>query len=297
MRLVTYGTMDGLSSAVLITEVEPIDSIELIHPQAITVKRFKVQEGDILANVPHRQGCAKWFDHHDATSTYSEPPAEFEGRYGLARSCARLVYDYYLPDNPQIRRFEELIHETDRFASADLSIEEVTDPERYILIGFTVDPRSGLSGHKDYFRKMVEWMKSHSMDELLELDEVRKRTERLLREREDFLNVMRAHSRQVGNVIVTDLRDVEKIPVGDRFLIYTLFPEANVSLRVERGAMGGLVVARAGHSIFNRTSPVHLGSLMARYGGGGRRGTAATPLSPEYADRAIDEMLEELQKA
>jgi uncharacterized protein YndB with AHSA1/START domain len=296
MRLVTYGTMDGLALAVLITEVEPIDSIDLIHPQAITDRRFNVQEGDILANVPYHESCAKWFDHHEATRTYSEPPAEFEGRYGLARSCARLVYDYYLPDNPQIRRFEELIYETDRFASADLSIEEVLDPERYILIGFTVDPRSGLSGQRDYFRKMVEWMRGHSVDDVLELNEVKQRTEEFLQAREAFLDVMGTHSRLVGNVIFTDLRDVEKIPAGDRFSIYTLFPEANVSLRVERGAMSGLVVARAGHSIFNRTCPVHLGSLMAQYGGGGQKGTAATPLSPEYADKAISEILEELQK-
>jgi hypothetical protein len=143
---------------------------------------------------------------------------------------------------------------------------------------------------------MVEWLKAYSVDEVLELDEVKQRTERFLRARGAFLDVMRDHSRQVGNVIFTDLRDVEKVPAGDRFSIYTLFPEANVSLRVEWGAMRGLVVARAGHSIFNRTCPVHLGSLMAHYGGGGQKGTAATPLSPEYADRALDEILEELQK-
>jgi nanoRNase/pAp phosphatase (c-di-AMP/oligoRNAs hydrolase) len=139
-------------------------------------------------------------------------------------------------------------------------------------------------------------MKIHSVDEVLELDIVKERAERFAAERAAFLDVMRAHSREVGNVIVTDLRDVDKIPAGDRFSIYTLFPEANVSLRIAWGPMRGLVVARAGHSIFNRTCPVHLGSLMARYGGGGRRGTAATPLSPEYADRTIDEILEELQK-
>jgi hypothetical protein len=297
MRLITYGTMDGLSSAVLITEVEPIDSIELIHPQAVTDRRFKVQEGDILANVPHIEGCAKWFDHHEATSTYSAPPSRFEGRCGRAPSCARLVYDYYLPEHPQIQRFEELIHETDRFASADLSIQEVSDPERYILLGFTVDPHSGLAGHKDYFRKLVELMRARPLDEVLECTEVKERIERFFMEREAFLSVMDTHSRQVGNVILTDLRDVETIPAGDRFSIYTLFPEANVSLRVEWGTMRMIVVARVGHSIFNRTCPVHLGSLMAGYGGGGQRGTAAAPLSPEYADRAIDEILEALQQS
>jgi hypothetical protein len=106
MRLVTYGTLDGLSSAVLITEVEPIDSIELIHPQAITSKRFKIQEGDILANVPYGAGCTKWFDHHEAIQKPPEPPAAVEGKYGQAPSCARLVYDYHRRQNPELERFE-----------------------------------------------------------------------------------------------------------------------------------------------------------------------------------------------
>ncbi len=296
MRLVTYGTLDGLSSAVLITEVEPIDSIELIHPQAITSKRFKIQEGDILANVPYGAGCTKWFDHHEATQKPPEPPAAVEGKYGQAPSCARLVYDYYRRQNPELERFEELIEQTDRFSIADLAVEEVSHPKRYILLGFTLDPRSGLPGHKAYFHKVLDEIKQMPLDRLLELDEVSQRIGQIADEREAFLEVMAAHSRQAGNVIVTDLRSAENVPAGNRFLIYTLFPDANVSLRIEGSAKRSFVVARAGHSIFNRTCPVHVGFLMSQYGGGGHKGTGAAPLAPEYADRAIEEIIEKLQE-
>lgn len=296
MRLVTYGTLDGLSSAVLITETEPIASIELIHPQAITGKRFNVQPGDILANVPYSAGCAKWFDHHEATRTPPMPPNEFEGKYGTAPSCSRLVYDYYRSETPELERFEELIEQTDRFSSAELTVEDVSDPKRYILLGFTLDPRSGLPEHDDYFLKMVQWIKQMPLDRVLELEEVRKRAERIAADRQAFLDVVANCSCQVGNVIVTDLREVESVPVGNRFLIYTLFPEADVSLRIEWGPKRSYVVARAGHSIFNRTCPVHVGFLMSHYGGGGHKGTGATPLAPEYSDRAIEEITEKLQE-
>lgn len=296
MRLVTYGTMDGFASAVLITEVEPVESIELIHPQAITDRRFKVQEDDILANVPYRRGCAKWFDHHEATRTYSKPPSDFVGRHAEAPSSARLVYDYYLPKNPQLERFEELIAQTDRFSAADLTVEDVLSPKGYILLAFTLDPRSGLAGHPEYFRTMVERVKELPLNEVLELEEVAKRVEQIAQASEAHLDVMRDHSYEMENVIFTDLRHVGDVPAGNRFLIYTLFPDANVSLRVEWGRERMFLVARAGHSIFNRTCPVHVGALMAKYGGGGQRGTGATPLSPEYADKSIRELIEALQK-
>ncbi|MFQ5791435.1 MAG: exopolyphosphatase [Acidobacteriota bacterium] len=296
MRLVTRGNLDGLTCAVLTTEAEPIDSIELTHPQEITDGRFALREGDIIANLPFQQGCAKWFDHHAATRAYSKPPVDFEGKSGLAPSCARLVYDYYLPQNPDLQRFDELIRETDRFDSADLSLEDITQPKGYILLGFTLDPRSGLGEFREYFLGLVDAVKKQTVGELLESHPVKERVERISREREAFLEVMAAHSRQVGNVIFTDLREAEKVPAGNRFLIYTLFPEANVSFRVSWGPQKKFVVATVGHSIFNRSCPVHVGSLMAHYGGGGHLGAGATPLSLEYADRLIDEILAELQK-
>ena len=100
MRLVTRGNMDGLCCAVFITECEDIESIALIHPQDITDRRFTVHQGDILANVPYDSRCTKWFDHHAATRTYTQPPEQFEGKYGLTQSSARLVYQYYIDKNP-----------------------------------------------------------------------------------------------------------------------------------------------------------------------------------------------------
>jgi oligoribonuclease NrnB/cAMP/cGMP phosphodiesterase (DHH superfamily) len=295
MRLVTRGNMDGLCCTVIITESEDIESIALIHPQDITDRRFTVRKDDILANVPYDSRCAKWFDHHAATRTYTKPPEKFEGKYGLTQSSARLVYQYYRAKDPTLRRFDEFVKEVDRYDGADLQMEDVCDPKRFILLGFTLDPRSGLGGFNDYFRMLVELIKKQSIEEVLQDDRVVARIARLKKEEEVFRDVMKRHSRQVGNVVVTDLRDVPWVPAGNRFLIYTLFPDANVSVRLAMGPDKKFVVATVGHSIFNRTCRTHVGELMAKYGGGGHKGAGSTPLVASVADRLVEQMIESLQ--
>ena len=296
MRLVTRGNMDGLTCAVLVSHAERLDGIELIHPQDITNDKFLVEQGDIIANLPYHPTCLKWFDHHSATRTYDKPPTRFDGKYGLSPSTARLVYDYYLADNPGYKLYDELVKATDRYDSGQVTIEEVTNPEGHILVGFTTDPRTGLGKFKDYFMKLVETFEEGTLEDVLALAEVKERARRIAEEREQFLKVVNQRSRLEGRVIVTDLRDVEALPVGNRFLIYTLFPEANVSIRIAWGPEREFVVATVGHSIFNRTCPVHVGGLMSRYGGGGRRGAGATPLSADKADELISQLIVKLNE-
>lgn len=296
MRLVTRGNLDGLTCAVLIDHAERLDGIELIHPQDITDDKFEVQPRDILANLPYHPACLKWFDHHSATRTYEKPPTVFDGKYGLAPSTARLVYDYYLHDNPGFKLYDDLVRETDRYDAANLTLSDVTNPEGYVLLGFTMDPRTGLGSFKDYFMLLLETFREETIDEVLALPEVQARSRRIAQEREHFVEVMRKHSRLETNVIVTDLRDVENLPAGNRFLIYTLFPEANVSLRIAWGPNEEFVVATVGHSIFNRTSPVHVGGLLSQYGGGGHKGAGATPLQRENADELIQQLVDKLNE-
>jgi hypothetical protein len=296
MRLVTRGNLDGLTCAVLIDHAERIDTIELIHPQDITDDKFKVQPGDILANLPFHPNCHKWFDHHSATRTYEKPPTKFAGRYGLAPSTARLVYDFYLWDNPGFNAFEDLVRETDRYDSANLSIEDVLDPKDYVLLGFTLDPRTGLGAFEEYFHKLLDVLRDGTIDEVMELPEVAERAQRMVDGRDAYMEATRKYSRVEGEVLVTDLRQAGPMPAGNRFLVYTMYPEASVWLRIAWGPKKEFVVATVGHSIFNRTSTVHVGSLLTKYGGGGHRGAGATPLTIEHADELIPELIRKLNE-
>lgn len=298
MRLVTRGDLDGLTSAVIITMKEPIEDILLVHPQDITDKRVRITGNDVLANVPYHPEAGMWFDHHLLTDSNERPPETFKGRYAVAPSAARLVYDYYLerdPDDEGLKRLATLVHETDRLDSAQLTPTDVEDPRNYILLGYTIDSRSGLGAFSDYFKKLVDALKTMSIDEVLAMPEVADRVARLRRDLEEFKQLLQRNSFTLTNVVVTDLREIRQLPTGNRFLVYTLFPEQNVSLRVHWGPYHESVIAAVGHSIFNRTCNTSVGELMSRWGGGGHRGAGTCVLPLASAAEAIDEILFELQ--
>jgi nanoRNase/pAp phosphatase (c-di-AMP/oligoRNAs hydrolase) len=299
MRLVTRGDLDGLTSAVIVTMKESVDDILLIHPQEITDKTVEIRADDILANLPYDPRAALWFDHHLLTDSNQKPPADVRGRHRIAPSAARLVYEYYLeksPDDPALLRLERLVDETDRLDAALLTPEDVENPRDFILLGYTIDSRSGLGGFDDYFLQLVEWIKTMSIREVLAQPAVRERVERLRRDQTQFKELLSRSSFQINNVVVTDLREIETLPAGNRFLVYSLFPEANVSLRVHWGPRRDSVVAAVGHSIFNRSCNTSVGELMSRFGGGGHRGAGTCIVPMTRAADVIDEILFELQK-
>jgi hypothetical protein len=296
MRLVTRGDLDGLTCAVLITSCESVDEIALIHPQAIADRRFEVSRQDILANLPWHPDCGKWFDNHQLTDERSSPASGFEGRYGQAPSAAHLVYDYYLPRHPELSRFEELLRETDRLDSAELTVEDVVEPEGYILLGYTLDPRTGLGRFREYFDHLLEQLKGEHPRRVLESPLVKERVQRIREQDARFRELTLAHSRCDGNVVVTDFRALDEMPVGNRFLVYTLFPEANVSARIHWGPGREQVAISVGHSIINRTNRTNVGVLLSLYGGGGHRGAGSCMLELDVADTRIAEIVAALRR-
>jgi nanoRNase/pAp phosphatase (c-di-AMP/oligoRNAs hydrolase) len=298
MRLVTRGDLDGLTSAVIITIKESVDDILLVHPQDITDKKVEIGPNDILANVPYDPRCGLWFDHHILTDSNEQPPDGFQGRHRIAASAARLAHEYYLekyPDDPDLLRLDRLVDETDRLDAALLTPDDVEHPRDYILLGYTIDSRTGLGSFEVYFRKLVEWLKTMPIGEVLAQPEVRERIERIRSDQTLFKELLSRNSFQLNNVVVTDLREIERLPAGNRFLVYSLFPDANVSLRVHWGPRHDSVIAAVGHSIFNRTCKTSVGDLMSRYGGGGHRGAGTCVVPLDRAADTIDEILFELQ--
>ncbi|MDP2158569.1 MAG: exopolyphosphatase [Nitrospirota bacterium] len=294
MRLVTRGDLDGVTSAVLLSTMEKIDSIELIHPQDITDKKFSITGNDIMANLPYHPDCAMWFDHHELTDSNEKPPVSYKGRHAIAPSVSRVIYDYY--NSEALKKYEQIVNETDRLDSADLEPGDVTDPKGVILLGFTVDSRTGMGSFKEYFSSLVTWLKAMPPEDVLKQPEVMTRTQRMKEANAEFLSLLKDHSRKDGSVVVTDFRPLEKIPVGNRFLVYTIFPDVNVSLRLQWGPEKKFVAATLGHNIFKRDCKTNIGHLCSRYGGGGHRGAGACVLVPAEADRQVGEMIEELKR-
>jgi hypothetical protein len=297
MRVVTRGDMDGLTGSVIVSLHEEVDEIELIHPQDITSARADIRPKDILINVPFHPKCALWFDHHQHTATYEKPPDKFKGSYGLAPSAARLVYEFY-GGRVKMPQLEELVAETDRMDSADLTPDDVLNPQGYIRLGFTIDSRSGIGSFKPYFRTLFELLRTNQAIEVIVNHPAVARRYRLMQVEETrFREALRRHSRVDANVVITDFRSLDHVPAGNRFVVYALYPNVNVSVRIHWGPGQAFLVAALGHSIFNRTCTADLGLLAKRHGGGGHRGAASIPLLvPGQANSTIAEIVAELKR-
>ena len=296
MRIVTRGDFDGLACSVLVSYLEDIREIRFVHPKDAQDAKVDADEEDIVINLPYIKGCGLWFDHHVSETKKTQEMGEFKGRFEISPSCARVVYNYYKKQgDSSLDKFMDLINATDKLDAADLSTADITRPEGWILLGLTLDPRSGLGPEfRKYFRWLVEYIKEYPIEKVLQHPQVKRRTNRVLNEQEIFKKLLEEYSSQEGNVIITDFRELAEKPVGNRFIVYTMFPEANVEVRIFPG-FAGITVIAVGHSIFNRTCKVNIGEMLQRYGGGGHRGAGTAQVENEKADEIIKEIIDILK--
>jgi nanoRNase/pAp phosphatase (c-di-AMP/oligoRNAs hydrolase) len=302
MRLITRSDFDGLVCAVLLQEVEQVDSVEFVHPKDVQDGKIAVGRDDILTNLPYQAGVGLWFDHHSSEIVRNQDTAAYRGRFEIAPSAARVVYNHY--GAAKLGKYTKLLESVDKSDSAQLTITEVLHPEGWILLSYVMDPRTGLAYHRDYrvsnrdlMNRMIALIAQHpdDPDAVLADPDVKERTDRYFAQQKDFEWYMREHSRLEGNVIITDLRDAGEPPAGNRFLIYTMYPSANIQVRVFEGRRGEFVVCAVGHSIFNRTSKTDVGRLMDRYHGGGHRGAGTCQLPLAEADAKLREIIETIK--
>ena len=298
MRLLTRSDFDGLVCAVLLKEVGLIDEYRFVHPKDVQDGKVEVSAGDVLANIPYAPGCGLWFDHHSSEQTRSSHAGGFEGSFRQAPSCARVIWDYYGGHEKFAPRLDSLMAAVDRSDSADLSVEDIQDPADWILLSYVMDPRTGLGRYRDYrisnyklMEEMVEYCRTHEINDILALPDVQERLTRYYEQTDLFREMVRRNAAQRGNVVVLDLREQEEIYAGNRFVIYPMFPTANVSVQIMWGLQKQNIVLTCGHSITNRTSNTNIGKLMLEYGGGGHRtvGTCQVPVAD--AERVLEELV------
>jgi nanoRNase/pAp phosphatase (c-di-AMP/oligoRNAs hydrolase) len=302
MRLITRSDFDGLACAVLLREVESIDSVEFVHPKDVQDGKVKVGSNDILSNLPYVSGIGLWFDHHSSEIVRNEDTVSYRGRFEVAPSAARVIFKHY--GAQKLGRFEQLLQSVDKSDAAQLTMEEVTKPDGWMLLSFVMDPRTGLAYHHDYrisnrdlMTKMIDLIAQNpdSPETVLADPDVKERVDRYFSQQVEFERITRAHSRVEKNVILTDLRGAGEPPTGNRFLVYTWFPEANIQVRIFDGRKGEFVVCAVGHSIFNRTSKTDVGRLMDRFGGGGHRGAGTCQLPLADAEAKLAEIIEKIK--
>ena len=297
MRLLTRSDFDGLACGAVLKELGIIDNWKFVHPKDMQDGLVEVTDDDILANVPYVKGCKMWFDHHSSESERLGKDIEFEGESRIEDSAARVIYEYY-GGKERLPHFEDMIIAVDKVDAAKLAKEEILDPEGWVLLGFIMDPRTGLGRFRDFRISNYDLMEhligacaSQSIDEILENPDVQERVKLYYEQTALFKEMVTAHTKTYGNVIITDLRGVETIYTGNRFLVYSLYPEQNISAWVVDGRGKQNCPIAVGHSILNRTSKTDVGALMLKYGGGGHFQVGTCQVDYDDADKVIEELI------
>ena len=301
MRLLTRSDFDGLACGALLQYLGLVDSWEFVHPKDIQDGLVEVNDNDILANIPYVKGCKLWFDHHTSESQRMGKGSYFEGVSRIAPSCARVIYEYYGGDT-KLGQFAEMIRYVDKVDSGNLTKDEILYPQGWVLLGFIMDPRTGLGRFRnftisnyDLMIKLANSLAEMPIEKIMMLNDVKERMEVYFEQASLFREMVSKYARVEGNTLIVDLRGVETIYAGNRFLIYTIYPEQNISMWIVDGRNKANVAVTMGYSIINRSATIDVGSLLLKYGGGGHQQVGTCQIPHEDADRVIAEIIEKIK--
>ena len=299
-RLVTRSDFDGLVCAMLLRELEIIDDIKFVHPKDVQDGKVELSENDITTNLPYDPRVGMAFDHHESEIDRLKAQ-ETGGKLIIdphARSAARVLYDYYGGAKTFPRVSEELMLAVDKGDSADFTMDEILNPTGWVLLHYLMDPRTGLGRFRnfrisnyDLMMQLIGFCMDHTVDEILELPDVKERVDLYFEQAEMFKAQLQRIARVEGKVVVLDLRNEEVIHAGNRFMIYALYPETEISVHVVWGFRKQNTAVMIGKSIVNKASNFDIGALCLAYGGGGHQNAGTCQLENDEVDAKLVDIL------
>jgi len=297
-RLVTRSDFDGLVCAALLKQLDLIDDIKFVHPKDVQDGKVELTDRDITTNLPYADGVHLAFDHHSSEAErLGDTPANHVIIPG-AESAARVVYDHYGGRERFPAISEEMMEAVDKADAAQFSRTEILEPKGWILMSFLMDPRTGLGRFREFrisnydlMMQLIDACTELTIGEILELPDIRERVEVYHRHGPQAEQQIDRCSTVHGNLVVLDLRDEEVIHPTNRFTVYALFPEANISIHVLWGLRKQNTVFATGKSIINRTSDTDVGALMLEYGGGGHTAAGTCQIENDRAEAVLAELV------
>jgi len=302
-RLVTRSDFDGLACAMMLRALDVVDEIRFVHPKDVQDGKVELSKNDITTNLPYDPRVSLAFDHHESEMDRLKAK-EVGGKLVIdpnARSAARVVYDYYGGKAAFPGLGDDLIEAVDKCDSADFTLEEVLHPEGWVMMHFIMDPRTGLGRFRDFrisnydlMMKLIDFCMNHTVDEILELPDVKERVDLYHEQAQLFEAQLKRIVRIEGKVAVLDLRNEETIHAGNRFMIYAMYPETQISVHVAWGFRKQNTAVMIGKSIFNKASKVDIGELCLKYGGGGHRNAGTCQLENDAVDSELPKIIEAL---
>ena len=296
-RLVTRSDMDGLVCAVLLRDLGLVDQIEFVHPKDMQDGLIQIGRNDITTNLPYVEGVYLSFDHHYSETLRNDEIKPNHVINPAAPSAARVVFDYYSAHErlPDVSR--EMMAAVDKADSASYTMDDVLDPHGWELLSFLMDARTGL-GRFHHFRisnyqlmmELIDYCGKHGIDEILALPDVQERVALYFAHETAFKDQIERCSYVQDNLVVLDLRSEETIWPGNRFMVYAMHPEQNISMHVLWGKQNQNTVFAVGKSIFDRSSRTNVGELMLSYGGGGHVNAGTCQVETDKAPVVLQEL-------
>ncbi|TVP48478.1 MAG: exopolyphosphatase [Halomonas sp.] len=302
-RLVTRSDFDGLVCGALLKHLDLIDEITFVHPKDMQDGKIAIDANDITTNLPYVPGCHIAFDHHLSETVRNVERADNHVINANAPSAARVVWEYYGGYEAFPARWDDMMEAVDKGDSAQFNQDEILNPEGWVLLNFIMDARTGLGRFRDFrisnyqlMMKLIDYCREHTIEEILELDDVHERTA-LYREHEQLAKEQIKRCAKVqGNAVVLDLRNEDTIYATNRFVIYALYPEANISIHVMWGLKQQNTVLAIGKSILNRSSNTNIGELCLSYGGGGHLNAGTCQINNDKAEHALSDIIQRINR-
>lgn len=306
-RFITRSDLDGLASGVLLKHLGLIDEVLFVHPKDMQDGKVAVTDRDITTNLPYVDGVALCFDHHRSESLRLQGGQRDNHIIDTqAPSAARVVYEYFGGAKRFPREFDPLIAAADKADSAQFSVEEIRNPRDWVLLNFILDPRTGLGRFRNFrisnyqlMINLIDYLHSHltmglSIGDILSLPNLKERVDLYFAMADVAKEQLASCAEVYGDLVMVDLRDEVTIYPTNRFTLYGLFPECNISMHVLWDKTERNVVYAVGKSIINKSSKVDVGALMLKYGGGGHRAAGTCQIPKEHAPRVFEELKQAL---
>jgi nanoRNase/pAp phosphatase (c-di-AMP/oligoRNAs hydrolase) len=297
-RLVTRSDFDGLVCAALLKELGILDDIKFVHPKDMQDGLVELTDTDITTNLPYVPGVHLSFDHHDSEAIRVEDSPENHVIVPGAKSAARVVYDYYGGAAVFKAVGEDIMAAVDKADAADFSREDILEPQGWDYISFIMDPRTGLGRFRDFrisnyqlMMQLIDMITEKSIDEILQTPDVAERVALYRQHADAAIDQVASCGQEHGNLVVLDFREQDPIFATNRFTVYALWPQCNISIHVLWGLKQQNTVFACGKSILDRSSKTDVGELMLHYGGGGHSAAGTCQVPNEDAARVLAELI------
>lgn len=301
-RLITRSDFDGLVCAVLLKHLDMLDEIKFVHPKDMQDGKIDITPNDITTNVPYVSGCHIAFDHH-LSETIRNGAHDNHIIDPEAPSAARVVYDYYGGESTFPADWVEMMEAVDKADSAQYVRSEVLDPTDWTLLNYLMDARTGLGRFHEFrisnyelMMQLIDYCAEHSIEQILQLPDVVERIELYEQLKNKAKEQIKRCSSVHENLVVLDLRDEETIYPTNRFMVYAIYPQCNISIHQMWGLKKQNSVYAIGKSILKRDSKTNVGELCLRYGGGGHAAAGTCQVDHDRAQQVLEEIISQINE-